>query len=36
MLKSKKLLSFLLAMLLVVNVCAVAVVAAAAPGDPDA
>ncbi len=36
MLKSKKLLSFLLAMLLVVNVCAVGVVAAVAPGDPDA
>lgn len=36
MLKSKKILSFLLAMLLVVNVCAVAVVAATAPGDPEA
>lgn len=36
MLKSKKLLSFLLAMLLVINVCAVGVVAVTAPGDPDA
>ncbi|NLX93398.1 MAG: InlB B-repeat-containing protein [Clostridiales bacterium] len=36
MLKSKKLLSLLLAMLLVINISAVAVGAATAPGDPEA